>query len=83
MSEFLLELYSEEIPPSLQTNARKELHHKIEESCNEKNLKFGSISSYSTPTRIVILIQNLSEKIKVPSKLFKASFNIFLDNMSK
>ena len=68
MSEFLLELYSEEIPPSLQTNARKELHHKIEESCKEKNLKFGSISSYSTPTRIVILIQNLSEKIKVPSK---------------
>ena len=29
MSEFLLELYSEEIPPNLQVNARNDLQEKI------------------------------------------------------
>ena len=32
MAEFLLELYSEEIPPQLQINARKELKQILEKS---------------------------------------------------
>ena len=31
MSEFLLELYSEEIPPQLQINARNQLKQQLEE----------------------------------------------------
>ena len=45
MSEFLLELYSEEIPPNLQLNAKKDLHEKIEKFLIEESLKFGSIKS--------------------------------------
>ena len=68
MSEFLLELYSEEIPPNLQINARNELKQKIKDSLVEENLKFSSIFAYSSPTRLIILIKDFSNKILIPSK---------------
>ena len=68
MSEFLLELYSEEIPPNLQTNARDYIQEKIKNSLEEENLKFGTLQAFSSPTRIAILIKNFSAKIKIPSK---------------
>ena len=61
MSEFLLELYSEEIPPRLQINARKELETFIKKGLNEESLKFKSIISYSSPTRLAILIKEIPE----------------------
>jgi len=71
MSEFLLELYSEEIPPRLQINARRELEILIKKGLNEESLKFKSIISYSSPTRLTILIKEIPEKIKIPSKEIK------------
>jgi len=71
MPEFLLELYSEEIPPQLQINARKELKLKIEKTLLEEGLRFKSISSYSTPTRLTILIKDIPEKVKITSKEIK------------
>ena len=71
MSEFILELYSEEIPPKLQVSARNELKELIEKSLNEEGLKYKSISSYSSPTRLLILIKDLPEKIKIPAKEIK------------
>ena len=71
MSEFLLELYSEEIPPQLQINARKELKEKIEKLLEEENLKFKSISAYSSPTRLTILIIGIDDKVKIPAKEIK------------
>ena len=71
MSEFILELYSEEIPPGLQINARKELKFLIENSLKEENLKFKSIFSFSSPTRLTILIKEIPEKIKVYAKEIK------------
>ena len=68
MSEFLLELYSEEIPPNLQTNARDYIQEKIKNSLEEENLKFGTLQAFSSPTRIAILIKKFSSKIKIPSK---------------
>ncbi len=47
MSEFILELYSEEIPPNLQINARNDLETKIKSSLIEENLKFGSLKAFS------------------------------------
>ena len=47
MSEFLLELYSEEIPPNLQTAARKELKLKIQKSLEEEGLKYETLFDYS------------------------------------
>ena len=71
MPEFLLELYSEEIPPSLQISARNELCEKIKYEFLNEGLKYTSIESFSTPTRLTILIKDLLDKIKVPSKEIK------------
>ena len=71
MSEFLLELYSEEIPPQLQINARKELRENLKKLLEEESIKYNAICSYSSPTRLVILIKNLEDKIKIPAKEIK------------
>ncbi len=68
MSEFILELYSEEIPPNLQINARNELLEKFKNSLVEENVKFGSLKVFSSPTRLVLLLKDFSEKIKIASK---------------
>ncbi len=68
MSEFILELYSEEIPPNLQINARNDLETKIKSSLIEENLKFGYLKAFSSPTRLTIFLKDFSEKIKIPSK---------------
>ena len=68
MSEFLLELYSEEIPPNLQINARNHIQEKMKNFLIEENLKFDTLQVLSSPTRLVILLKNFSEKIKIPSK---------------
>ena len=71
MSEFILELYSEEIPPNLQINARNNLLEKIQTSLKDENLKFGSLRVFSSPTRLTILLKDFSEKIKIPAKEIK------------
>ena len=42
MAEFLLELYSEEVPPKLQINARNELKQILEKLIEEEGLKYKS-----------------------------------------
>ncbi len=71
MAEFLLELYSEEIPPQLQINARKELKQILEKSIQEEGLKYKALKIYSSPTRLAIFIQNLSEEVKILPKEIK------------
>ena len=68
MSEFLLELYSEDIPPNLQINAREDLYEKIKNSLIDEGLKFGLIRSYSSPTRLVILLKNFNTTIKISGR---------------
>jgi len=68
MSEFILELYSEEIPPKLQINARNDLKEKINTSLIEESLKFGSLDAFSSPTRLTILLKDFPDKIQIPSK---------------
>ena len=75
MSEFFLELFSEEIPPKLQTNAREKLFFELNNFFEENNIKIkGSAKSFSTPNRIIINFSNISndtiknsEEIKGPS----------------
>ena len=71
MSEFLLELYSEEIPPQLQISAREELKYFLEKSLKEEGLKYKSIFSFSSPTRLTILIKDIPEKIQIPAREIK------------
>ena len=39
MSELLIELYSEEVPPQLQISARKQLEESIKHSLKEESLE--------------------------------------------
>ena len=74
MSEFFLELFSEEIPATLQKNLRENLLKSFNDFFEEKSIPFKRSSSYSTPNRLVILFEGLqkqtilkSEEIKGPS----------------
>ena len=71
MAELLLELYSEEIPPQLQIAARYQLKQFIENSFEEKNIKYKELSVYSSPTRLILFIKDLAEKIKTEAKEIK------------
>ena len=71
MSEFLLELYSEEIPPQLQINARTQLKQQLEASLEEEGAQYKECLEYSSPTRLSIYIKGLPEKIKIDSKEIK------------
>ena len=71
MAELLLELYSEEIPPQLQIEARSQLKQFIENSFKENHLKYKDLTVYSSPTRLTLYVKNLSEKIKIDAKEIK------------
>ena len=61
MSEFFLELFSEEIPPNLQTNATKKLFFELNNFFEENDIKVkGSTNSFCTPNRIIINFSNIS-----------------------
>jgi glycyl-tRNA synthetase beta chain len=68
MAEFLLELYSEEIPHSLQISAREEIKQNFLKSLEEKSIKYKSAEVYSTPTRLSLLISDLPSEIKITAK---------------
>ena len=71
MAEFLLELYSEEIPPQLQIAARSQIKQFIENSFKEDSIKYKELLVYSSPTRLMVFINNLAEKIKIEAKEIK------------
>ena len=64
MSEFFLELFSEEMPSKLQTNARKNLLLDLNKFFEERNIKIkGAVSAFSTPNRIAINFSNISKEV--------------------
>ncbi len=71
MAELLLELYSEEIPPQLQIAARSQIKQFIENSFDGGSIKYNELLVYSSPTRLMVFINNLAEKIKIRAKEIK------------
>ncbi len=63
MSEFFLELFSEEIPSSLQKNVREDLLKRCNNMFLEKSITFKKSSSYSTPNRLLILFEGVQRKV--------------------
>ena len=59
MSEFFLEIYSEDIPSSSQNEAEIILRNEFSKKLNELNLTYGKILTFSTSRRIGISINNL------------------------
>jgi len=64
MSEFFLELFSEEIPANLQRNARENLLQNFKDFFNKKNISFSKNLSFSTPNRLLILFEGIKTEIK-------------------
>ncbi len=63
MSEFFLELFSEEIPANLQKNARETLLKDFTKLFEDKKITFKKSCSFSIPNRLVILFENLSKEL--------------------
>ena len=69
MSEFFLELFSEEVPAKLQVNARKNLFDIFKKFFeeNEVNIK-GKFKAFSTPNRLVIYVDKIPKNINKKSE---------------
>ncbi len=64
MSEFFLELFSEEIPSRLQINARNELTQIFKKFFDDNEIIVkGKINSYSTPNRLIVHISKISKDV--------------------
>ena len=64
MSEFFLELFSEEIPAKLQINARKELYQIFKSFFEENKIIIkGNLNVFSTPNRLIINIDKIPKQI--------------------
>jgi glycyl-tRNA synthetase beta chain len=71
MSEFFLELFSEEIPSSLQTNLRSDLLNAFKDLFEKKTIKFKNNATYSTPNRLIILFEGVEKEITLKSEEIK------------
>ena len=69
MSEFFLELFSEEIPAGLQKNLREKIFNDFKNLFDEKLIKFKKNFSLSSPNRVVIVFEDLDNQIKIKSEL--------------
>ena len=63
MSEFFLEIFSEEIPANLQRFARQNLLENFIKLFEKKNISFKKGSSYSVPNRLIVLFEGLPSQI--------------------
>ncbi len=69
MSEFFLELFSEEIPPKLQINARRNLHETLKKFFEENEILIkGKLNVYSTPNRLIAYIDKITKQISKKSE---------------
>ena len=71
MSGFFLELFSEEIPVSLQKNLRKGLLEEIDKVFNEKSIKSKKKFSLSTPNRLIVVFEGLDKEVEIKSEEIK------------
>ena len=69
MSEFFLELFSEEIPSKLQVNARKSLLENLKFFFEENEVPIkGKLNVFSTPNRLVVHIDKITKQISKKSE---------------
>ena len=71
MSDFFLELFSEEIPSSLQKNLREDLLESFNKLFDEKFISYKKSSSFSTPNRLIVLFEGLQKQIVLKSEEVK------------
>ncbi len=57
--DFLLELGTEELPPKLLKQLSNSLSSNLTKQLNELNLSFDKVTSFATPRRLAVLVNNL------------------------
>ena len=67
MSEFFLELFSEEIPARLQRSFREKILDDFKTFFNKRSIKFKKSFSLSCPNRVVVVFKGLDKFIKIKS----------------
>ena len=71
MSEFFLELFSEEIPAGLQKNLREKILDDFKNFFDEKSIKSKKNFSLSSPNRLVVVFEGLDRLIQIKSEEIK------------
>ena len=71
MAELFIELFSEEIPPKLQIDARQKIKQIIDDRLQKREIKFNSSKAFSTPQRLVFVIDGIPEKVEEKKKILK------------
>ena len=71
MSEFFLELFSEEIPAGLQISLRDKILYDFNKLFEEKKLSSKKNFSLSSPNRLVVVFEGLEKQIKIKSREIK------------
>ena len=71
MSEFFLELFSEEIPAGLQKNVREKILDEFNKEFEKKSINSKKSFSLSSPNRVVIVFEGLDKQIKIKSEEIK------------
>ena len=67
MSEFFLELFSEEIPAGLQKNLREKILEEFQKFFLKRSIKSKNNFSLSTPNRLVVVFEGLDSQVKIES----------------
>ena len=68
MSEFFLELFSEEIPANLQKNLREKILADFKSLFNKKLIKSKKSFSLSSPNRVVVVFEGLDKSIQIKAE---------------
>ena len=68
MSDFLLELRSEEIPARMQAGARSELEKLFRREMEAAGVEWGEVTVWSTPRRLALIARDLPEATEAVSE---------------
>lgn len=71
MTDFLLELRSEEIPARMQDKAREDLVRLFTAELDKAGLKAGALVTYATPRRLTLIARDLPEQTAAVSEELK------------
>ena len=68
MSEFFLELFSEEIPAGLQKNLREKIFNDFKSLFDDRSIRLKKSFNFSSPNRVVIVFEGLDKQIQIKSE---------------
>ena len=83
MSEFLLEIYGEEIPSSAQLLAENQLRESFSNFLKKEKISFGLVEAFSTPRRITIIINGLKNQLLIQLRKFVAQVHLLMIGLLK